>query len=289
MKREDIRIRDPFVLVHKGIYYLYGSTDENTWEGLGTGFDVYTSKDLENFEGPFQVFSPEKDFWGKENFWAPEVYYYNDSFYMFASFKAEHKCRGTQVLKSNSPLGPFIPLGNEPVTPKDWECLDGTLYVDEKGTPYMVFCREWLQVCDGQMCAIQLSEDLSKAVSEPVILFSASEANWTKGVEREHTHKLCYVTDGPFLYTNKEGKLVMMWSSIGKEGYTMGQSVSENGIFGPWKHIDTPVFSKDGGHGMLFWNIPGELILTIHSPNKTGMERPVFLPAGEFDGLLTAM
>ena len=33
MKRTDIHMRDPFVLLHEGTYYLYGSTDDNTWEG----------------------------------------------------------------------------------------------------------------------------------------------------------------------------------------------------------------------------------------------------------------
>ena len=70
---------------------------------------------------------------------------------------------------SDSPKGPFRPVGNRPVTPEGWHCLDGTLYTDRKGAPWLVFCHEWLQVGDGQICAVPLSEDLSEAVGEPVI------------------------------------------------------------------------------------------------------------------------
>ena len=45
---EDIRIRDPFVLPISAekSYYLFGTTDANTWNGSGTGFDCYRSDDL---------------------------------------------------------------------------------------------------------------------------------------------------------------------------------------------------------------------------------------------------
>lgn len=31
------------------------------------------------------------------------------------------------------PLGPFIPHSEKQITPKDWECIDGTLYVNLEG------------------------------------------------------------------------------------------------------------------------------------------------------------
>ena len=52
---------------------------------------------------------------------------------MFASFKAAGVCRGTQILVADHPKGPFVPHSDGPVTPRDWECLDGTLYVDPGG------------------------------------------------------------------------------------------------------------------------------------------------------------
>ena len=40
MKNQDINIRDPFVLVVDGKYYMYGTRAANFGQGTG-GFDVY--------------------------------------------------------------------------------------------------------------------------------------------------------------------------------------------------------------------------------------------------------
>ena len=141
MNRQEIQIRDPFVYVEAGKYYLYGSTDRDIWRGEGQGFCCYVSKDLEQFEPKGNVFDKPRGYWGKMNFWAPEMHVYQGKYFLFASFKAEGVCRGTAVLKADSPLGPFRPWSERALTPTDWECLDGTLYV-ENNIPYLVFCHE---------------------------------------------------------------------------------------------------------------------------------------------------
>ncbi|MCZ8518526.1 MULTISPECIES: glycoside hydrolase family 43 protein [Paenibacillus] len=280
LRRDEIRIRDPYVVTmpEEGMYYLYGTTDKNVWQGAAAGFDVFRSRDLEAWEGPFAAFRPPADFWADRHFWAPEVHVYEGRYYMFASFKAEDRCRGTQILAADSPLGPFVPLTGGPVTPEGWECLDGTLYRDEQGAPWMVFCREWLQVHDGEMHAVRLSDDLRSAVGEPLLLFRASEAPWTRH-GREATD---YVTDGPFLHRTGSGELIMLWSSIGEKGYAIGISRSvSGGIEGPWVHDVQRLLEEDGGHGMLFRTLDGEWMLAIHAPNRTPDERPVFYPVKE--------
>lgn len=72
MLREEINIRDPFILNDGGVYYLYGSTDPHIWGGACSSFSVYRSRDLERFEGPFEVFRRPEDFWSEEQFWAPK-------------------------------------------------------------------------------------------------------------------------------------------------------------------------------------------------------------------------
>ena len=68
--------------------------------------------------------------------WAPEVHKYKGAYYMFATFTRESNgMRGTFILKADSPMGPFAPHSKKQVTPDDWECLDGTLHVDENGKP----------------------------------------------------------------------------------------------------------------------------------------------------------
>jgi beta-xylosidase len=277
----------------KGLYYMFGTTDKNCWLPPGTGFDCYKSNDLEAWEGPIEAFRPSEDFWATQNFWAPEVHAYKGKFYMFATFKAERKYRGTQILFSDSIEGPYEPLTDGPVTPENWECLDGTLFVDDEGKPWIVFCHEWTQIHNGSVCAMPLSDDLKEAVGKPVFLFDAMEAAWVKPLfgwpegDGALNNMPAYVTDGPFMYRMADGQLIMLWSSMGESGYAMGVARSESGtIMGPWIQEESPLWARDGGHGMIFHTFDGQLMLTFHSPNNTPDERPVFIEIKDAAGCI---
>ena len=283
MKLQDIHIRDPFILLEGGRYYLYGSRGNEAW-GKATGLDVYESDDLVSWSGPSVVFTPPEGFWADMHFWAPEVHQYHGKFYMFVSFKSETACRGTQILVADTPKGPFTLHSDGPVTPRDWECLDGTLYIDRDGKPYMVFCHEWLQVKDGEMCAVRLSDDLKQAVGEPFLLFRASEPDWALKDKTE------FVTDGPWMYRTTCGKLLMLWSSSAANGYVEAIAYSDNGdVTGRWQHQKQLLFDQDGGHGMIFTSKEGKLFFILHNPNNSPMERPVILPLEERDGTLAVI
>lgn len=276
MKRMDINIRDPFMLVHGGKYYLYGTRGATCW-GPADGFDVYVSSDMENWEGPHECFHNDGSFWADRNYWAPEVHCYQGAFYMLASFKREDVHRGTAILRAETPLGPFVPHSDGCVTPGDWECLDGTLYVSQTGKPYMVFCHEWVQAGDGEILALPLTDDLRSAAGEPRLLFRASEAPWGQIVTHSSGMK-GWVTDGPFMWRTTDGTLLCLWASFSKGGYTQGVAVSDNGeIDGHFTQVE-PLFMEDGGHGMVFRALDGQLYLTLHSPNLTPQERPCFYP-----------
>lgn len=276
MKLNEINIRDPFVLHHEGQYYMYGSRVREPYHGAPwgdqTGFDVYISKDLENWSAPKTVFEIPKEFWATKDAWAPEVHCYNGRFYMFASFYAENKKRATQALVSGSPEGPFEVFG-EPLTPTDWECLDGTLYVEDN-VPYLIFSHEWLQVGDGEIAMTRLKDDLSEPIGQPEILFKASESGWAEEIGSDEQKGI--VTDGPWLVKDGE-QLVLFWSSFRAGCYAVGMAVSESGnLKGPWKHLDNLLFEKDGGHGMLFKSKEEKLYFTFHQPNTPRLERPRF-------------
>ena len=277
MKREDIRIRDPFILADKTseTYYMYGTTDL-VWDSYDalSRFSVYTSKDLENFEGPFPIFDGEKTgFWATQDYWAAEVWQYAGKYYLFGSFKSKDKRRATQILVSESPLGPFVPISLAPQTPWDWECLDGTLWIEE-GVPYMVFCHEWLQCEDGEMCAVRLSNDLTQAVEKPFVLFKASDNPYVDtfvggGFQNSR------VTDGPFLF-KENGKIKMIWSSHSGGKYAVLEATAES-LQGVWSHRK-PRFNFDGGHAMLFETFDGKKYFALHQPNIPSNERAVFIP-----------
>ena len=285
LTNQEINIRDPYVLTHEGKYYLYGTRGPTCW-GKADGFDCYVGENLENWEGPIEIFHNDGSFWSDENYWAPEVHCYKGAFYMFATFTAEGKCRGTQILKSKNPTGPFEIHSEGPLTPRDWECLDGTFYVDKAGKPYMVFCHEWQQVKDGTICYVPLSDDLRETSGKPVTMFPASEAPGVVGIRGGDN----YVTDGPFLFRLEDDRLGMLWSSFGELGYVEVVSYSDNGdITGKWIHDEEFLFKEDGGHGMLFRDLKGSLKLTLHNPNTTLKERPVFYDLQEQKGTIVVV
>jgi arabinan endo-1,5-alpha-L-arabinosidase len=238
------------------------------------------------------VFRPGPNFYAENNFWAPEVHSYNGQYFMLATFRRkDNNLLGTAVLVSDSLRGPFEPHSDGPVTPKDWCCLDGTLFIDDEGLPWMVFCREWQQVADGQVCAVRLTADLKEAIGEPAVLFTASQAHWPTSFQHaRYPGQDNYVTDGPYLYRAINGDLLMLWASFINNTYALGVSSSASGsILGPWQHDEKALFQSDGGHAMLFRTLEGKLMLAIHSPNQTPNERPHFLNVEDQNGKLTVL
>ena len=176
--------------------------------------------------------------------------------------------RAVQVLAADKPEGPYE-VWSCPLTPNDWMCLDGTLYVED-GVPYMIFCHEWLQVTDGEMCIVRLSDDLKRTVGEPKLLFKASQPSWASS--KEHGG---FITDGPFLHKCSDGRLMMIWSSFDDNGYVEAVAYSEDGtVNGKWRHCENTVSAVNGGHGMIFKDFDGKLFLIMHYPNSPyGAER----------------
>lgn len=280
----EIYLRDVCILpdAASGVYYM-----------VGPGFNsvrIYTSKDLKTWQGPRTIFRTPDDIWGDirvVSIWAPEMHKYRDKYYLFLTFDTRNRfaeqwrdwlprvTRGSQVLASDRPTGPFAPFANHSTLPTDMMTLDGTLWVED-GTPYMVFCHEWVQIKDGTVEYVQLKDDLSETVGEPKRLFHGSDAKWS----RKSDQYGCHVTDGPYLYTSKSGKLFMIWTSGGYSGYTTGIAISDSGrLAGPWRQQAEPIYAKDGGHGMLFTTFdPGApgLMMVLHSPNNRDAQPHLF-------------
>ena len=268
LSRQDIRIRDPFILREDNVYYMFGTTD--LVEGslrAGKTFSVYTSTDLEQFNEPKVVVDADAlGFWGQFDFWAAEVHKYNGRYYLFGSCKAEGMHRATQIFVCDTPDGAYVPLAETARTPKDWECLDGTLWV-ENGKPYMVFCHEWTQIKNGQVCAMPLSDDLTHPIGEPTVLFCATDNPQVTAIGKD---KDCYITDGPFLFF-EDGCIKMIWSSVANNRYAVLEAQADS-LLGPWTHFEGQ-YSFNGGHAMLFEDLDGNRRLAMHTPNTVDKER----------------
>ena len=281
MKREEINIRDPYVLTYGNKYYLYGTRSATCWS-KADGFDCYVGDSLDEFEGPIEVFHKPENFFADQNYWAPECYYYKEEFYFVTTFGAEGKKKGVYILKAASPTGPFAPY-SERLTPQEWTCIDGTLWFED-GSPYLIFSHSFEDIpagLAGPFCIIKLSDDLKQPASPPATLFEAKDAPWAKpfpfakqefGIDGD-----CYFSDGPNVQRLDDGKLYMIASSWGANGYAIGVAVSDSGkIAGPWRHQKEPLFPENGGHGQFFKSLEGELMLALHHPNDKHKERPTF-------------
>ena len=285
---QDINIRDPFIMpVEKeGVYYMYASSSQTIDGQTYGGMVAYKSKDLKTWEGPIRVFDVPHDNWITGGVWAPEVHKYKNKYYLFSTLNSDivwkapkeghpaYTHRATQIFYANSPEGPFVSFDNQhPHTPLGEMCLDGTLWVEDE-TPYMIYCHEWVEMIDGTMELIELREDLSSSVGQPMRLFCASAAKWSTGSARKDGSRT-YVTDGCFLYRTKTGKLLMIWSSFKDGSYAIGIAESATGkVIGPWLQQEKPLFDKHGGHGMIFRTFDGRLCLVLHAPNSpSGQER----------------
>lgn len=296
----EIQIRDPFLIVDAGRYWLFGSTDRDIWRGPGTGFDCWSSEDLVTWMGPVPAWRPPDGFWGTTQYWAPEVHRYADAFYLFATFGASVECAGTvdgsrvvrrsQVFRAETVAGPYLPWSDGPITPDGWQCLDATLHIDADGRPWTVFCHEWQQVHDGGIWAQRLTDDLRRPTGRPQFCFTASEAPWVRPLAlppQKRRALPCFVTDGPFAHRCADGTLLMLWSSHTDAGYAMGVSRSLSGLItGPWVHQPSPLVDAGCGHGMVVRGLDGRLLVTYHEPNTTPDERLVVRHVVEEAGTL---
>lgn len=304
----DIPVHDPFVFAdsRSGTYYLYSGAAPRLNGVDRHGVLVYKSTDLEEWEGPYGVFAVPDGVWAdpQHGAWAPEVHEYRGRYYLLVTLHNEDRplegdpvqgyakhWRGTVSAVSDSPEGPFELLQTDgPLIASERMTLDGTLYIDEEGAPWMVYCHEWVQTLDGTIEAVRLTEDLASAVGEPILLFKGSSAPWLNpdaaqetsddGLRREphsgptvqpHASSAAgepavYVTDGCQLYRTSGGSLVMLWSSYEEGSYVQTIARSASGrLEGPWEQLE-PLVQEDSGHGMLFRTFDGRRMLILHRP-----------------------
>ena len=288
MKRTEINIRDPYVLVSNGKYYLYGTCSATCW-GTADSFCCYVSTDLEEWDGPIEIFHRPHGFWADRCYWAPECYERDGKFYLVTTFGSEYVKKGVHVLISDAPTGPFTYVNQ--LTPEDWCCIDGSLYFPEHGTPWLLFSHSFEDDGCQDLCAIALQEDLLTTAGKPIVLFQVSDAPWAVPVPFAKAEfgmdGDIYFSDGPCALPLSSGALAVIWSGWSHQGYAVGVAVSDNGnITGPWRQESVPLVPGNAGHGMAFTALDGKRYYALHSPNDKYLERPVFRELIEADGAL---
>ena len=269
---DSIYLSDPFILADAptGMYYM-----------TGTGGLLWKSKDLQYWDGPYRVAYPDTSSWmGKDPMiWAAEIHAYKGKYYYFATFTNQEKRIGTyqgrtiqrrasHILVSEKPEGPYLPMRDSVYLPGNLSTLDATFWIDRQQRPWMIYCHEWIQNNNGTVEKIQLKPDLSGVTGKAKILFRASDSPWS----REKINGKIQpnrVTDGPYVFRTKTGRLGMIWTSWVYDVYTQGVAYSKSGrLDGPWEQEPAPVTAPGFGHGMIFKDLKGQSLMAVHSHKK---------------------
>jgi hypothetical protein len=303
-------LHDPYILpdATSHTYFLYTANSKGMSGSSAHGIMAYQSKDLIHWSTPTVVYTvpTSSTAWNLDQApWAPEVHLYNGKYYLFTTLHnpsditdpaqtgedstrwiATYR-RASILAVSDTPVGPFVDMNvAAPLTDPKFDTLDGTLWVDPTGKPYLVFANEWLQKLDGTMDALPLSQDLSKATGAPIFLWKSSDAPWyqdpsyggiytsvTDDKQLSAKQLTGYVTDGPEMYTTPNGSIVSLWTTYRDDTYTETQAISRTGnINGPWEQLPALIWG-DKGHGMVFTDFSGAMHMVMHNHMSSGTPR----------------
>ena len=180
----DIYCADPFVLLHEGIYYAYGThyaTDASgSWLPRafdGKQFALLTSLDLVHWEERGGALVTPNGFAGR-SYWAPEVAYDNGKFWMYYSTEDDSGMHRLRVAVANQPSGPFQDQGMW-LFPDFGFTIDAHPFRDpQDGQWYLFFSLDKLEGKAGTgICVVKLAADMVTVIGEPVAVLFAW-ADW---------------------------------------------------------------------------------------------------------------
>ncbi len=308
---------DPFLYYEDGTFYLYGTTRKYVQPGkIVEEFEVYTSKDLVNWQDGGACFVPSKTDWCTDRLWAPEVFKIDGKYYMYyTAAKGSGGVLHGSVAVSDSPLGPFTNKiasgvdGRKPVFDfgNDFPTIDGTLFTDDDGKMYYFFVRD--QIGDNAssggsnstrrstLWGVEMSNPYTvKEGSKPIKLTEVGRSTLDeKGAytQKWETQDGMW-NEGPYVLKHN-GVYYLTYSAnyFGNKYYAVGYATSTSPLGDYTKPDNLPIMGKDPeedsnwtyfdgtGHAM-FLTIEDELYMVYHTlmPEKDGFRHFTIDSAG---------
>lgn len=254
-----VHVADPFVLAHKELYYLYGTSSRS-------GFKVWTSKDLVNWTEAGRAFRRDVSGWGEEKFWAPCVLEYRGLFYLFYSCLGE-VAGGRDSLriclaKSDSPLGPFRDV-MAPLFDIGKAVIDAHAFVDTDGKPYLYYALDHSEQGFSSIYVVRLAKDFMGTVGEPVLCVKPDQP-WEQMPWNE----------APFVLKDRDD-YVMTYSGNGffDPQYGLGYATAKSPL-GPWtKGKENPILARTTrvsgpGHNAIIASPDGSELFTLYHVHR---------------------
>lgn len=289
-KAEQIELADPTIFYHNDTYYLYGTSQGRLTE-KGLGFLVFTSDDMQNWEGPVGKSNgfalAETEAYGNQGFWAPQVFEYKDTFYM--AYTANENIA---IATSDSPLGPFVNAGEALYA--ETKQIDPFVFFDN-GKPYLYHVR----LEDGNRIFVaEMEEDLESIKPETLKECLSATQPW------ENTASAAWpVAEGPtVLKHNEHYYLIYSANDFRNPDYAVGYATADSPV-GPWeKSGDNPIINREmlgengSGHGDIVIGENNEMHYVLHThfsnasvhPRKTAIIKLNFNEDVEGNVSLTA-
>ena len=276
------KIGDPQIILYEGKYYCYATSSNH----YSSGFAVWVSSDLENWDGPHNCFDAIS-YWGKSHFWAPEVIYHGGKFVMhYSAMSRELNSLRIGVAISDSPTGPFVDVYNKPMFDFGYAAIDGSVLVSDEGN-FLYFSRDCSEnKIDGvnvsQVYAVELDETLTKVIGKPKLMTTPTEEYELCSLEELNT----LWNEGPTVIPYRDG-YIMNYSAncYARNTYAICVATAKTPL-GPWKKSkNNPALSMRGdlfgaGHNAFFFDTDGELWTSFHvqtNPEKPSGDRRVVL------------
>lgn len=170
-----VGIGDPYIFKFRGTYYMYSSSRD-------VEILCWKSKDLVNWSNAIICASDPIAL----NAYAPEVVYWNGYFYMVASPQG----KGHYILKSDSPIGPFVVESTN-----QGKSIDGSLFIDDDAKWYFYHAN----AAGIQGCMLQNPTTFGSSVN----LNAQMNSQWTEApclIKRNGIYYLLYT--GNHVYSN---------------------------------------------------------------------------------------
>lgn len=267
---------DPDIRVFGDTYYIYPTSDKESWQT--TDFSVWSSKNLIDWKNEGIILDvAHKLSWAKIKAWAPTAAERNGTYYFY--FVANDRIG---VATATSPTGPFAdalghPLIGKSDTPFKTYPIDPDIFIDDDGQAYLYYG-------NGHLAAVKLKNDM--------LSFDGTAVDITPNDPAQPFR------EGVFVLKRK-GIYYFMWSvdDARSDNYRVAYGTSKSPL-GP---IDVPAnnvilqkhgLAKGTGHHAVV-NVPGTdrwyIVYHRHAiPNGNGYTREVCLNRLEFnpDGMI---
>ncbi len=256
---EQLALADPFILLHDGVYYAYGTNRDD-------GIAVYVSDDLINWESRGLALH-KKDTWAEKFFWAPEVYKVGNRFLMY--FSAEQHINAAFA---DSPLGPFVQQEKRSMMPEA-NGIDNSLFISSSGKPYIFWTMwKWKKGQKAGIYAAELQDDLITIKKNTIRRILGPAEPWER--------KRGFVAEGAFCIEHN-GKFILTYSAndYRSHDYAIG-AAKANSPLGPWKkYKHNPLLHRPGslvgvGHHSFFRDKQGKLKIVFHAHNTPSKVHP---------------